>query len=401
MPLGPQAKTASFNPVAPGLDVLCSDPPARLKGARLGLLANPASLTAGLKPAWEAVQQAFPGALKALFSPQHGFFAEKQDNMVESSHGIHPILHVPIYSLYGDARRPSQAMLADIDVLLVDLVDVGCRVYTFFSTVKACLKEAAAAGAEVWILDRPNPLGRGEEGPILPEKHFSFVGPHAMPLRHGLSLGELCLLVKAEDGLDLKLLVIPAAGWQGGGFAATGLTWVMPSPNLPFLDSALVYPGQVLLEGTTLSEGRGTTRPFEIFGAPKLDPWAVAAAVEKQALAGAVLRPLFFEPTFHKFAQKACGGFQLHVVEPGAFRPVRASLALLSAVARAHPGLWSLRPPPYEYEYERRPLDLLLGDPKAVDALVKGAPALELEENWQEGLLSWRQRMEPYLLYPG
>jgi len=383
------------------VDVLCANPPAGLKGARLGLLCNPASLTAGLTPAWEAARQAFPGALKALFSPQHGFFAEKQDNMVESAHGTHPLLSIPIYSLYGDTRRPAREMLADIDVLLVDLIDVGCRVYTFFSTVKACLEEAAAVGVEVWILDRPNPLGRGEEGPILPSELFSFVGPHAMPLRHGLSLGELCLLVKAEDRLDLRLEVIPAAGWQGNDLAATGLTWVMPSPNLPFLDSARVYPGQVLLEGTTLSEGRGTTRPFEIFGAPGLDPWAVAAEVERPALAGAILRPLFFEPTFHKFAQKACGGFQLHVVEAAAFKPVRASLAILSAIARAHPGLWSLRPPPYEYEYERRPLDLLLGDPGAVDALLKGAPALELEQAWQEGLASWRRRVEPYLLYPG
>lgn len=367
----------------------------------MGLLCNPASLTLGLESAPEAVERAFPGGLKALFSPQHGFFADKQDNMVESPHGEHPLLKIPAYSLYGQTRRPAKEMLEGLDVLLVDLLDVGCRVYTFFSTVKACLEEAAAAGIEVWILDRPNPLGRGQEGPILPPELMSFVGPHAMPLRHGLSMGELCLLARAEDGLDLNLQVVPARGWTGGDFAASGLKWIMPSPNLPTLDSAYVYPGQVLLEGTTLSEGRGTTRPFEIFGAPGLDPWAVAEQVEEKAMGGAFLRPVFFEPTFHKHAQKTCGGFQLHVMEVGAFRPLRASLAILSAIARTHPGLWSLRPPPYEYEHARRPLDLILGDPHAVDALVQGALALDLEQAWKNGLAGWEERIKPYLLYPG
>lgn len=384
-----------------GLETLCQSPPQGLRGASLGLLCNQASLLPDFTPAPEAVSRAFPGQVGAIFSPQHGFYSEKQDNMVESSHDTHPGLGVPIYSLYGQTRRPTPDMFSGLDVLLIDLVDVGCRVYTFFTTTAACLEEAAQAGAAVWILDRPNPLGRGEEGPILPEDLMSFVGPHAMPLRHGLSLGELCLLYKAEKGLDLDLKVIPCQGWQGGDLKQTGLGWVMPSPNLPTLCSARVYPGQVLLEGTSLSEGRGSTRPFEIFGAPGLDPWAVLDQVEAGAAAGGRLRPLFFQPTFHKYAGEVCGGFQLHITDVKKFRPVRTTLAILSAIARAHPGLWQLREPPYEYEYERRPLDLLLGDPQAVDLLAAGAMSEDLILRWEAGLDQWRERIRPHLLYPG
>jgi uncharacterized protein YbbC (DUF1343 family) len=386
--------------VQTGLAALCAAPPQELKGAALGLLCNPAVTLADLTPAPEALLKALPGALKAIFGPQHGFFADKQDNMIETAHAVHPRLGLPVYSLYGETRRPTPAMLAGLDVLLIDLVDVGCRVYTFFSTLVACLEECAAARVAVWVLDRPNPLGRGEEGPILPASLMSFVGAHALPLRHGLSLGELALLVKAERGLDVELRVIRATGWDGSDFALSGLPWVMPSPNLPTLEAARVYPGQVLLEGTTLSEGRGTTRPFEICGAPGVAPWAVAEAVEPGALAGAALRPLFFEPTFHKFAGQTCGGWQIHLTDPSAFRPLRLTCALLAAINRIHPGLWAFRPPPYEYELTRRPLDLLLGDPEAVEALHRGEPALEIEKRWAAGLARWRERVAPHLLYP-
>ena len=386
--------------VATGLMRLDADPPDELRGASLGLLCNPAAVTPGLVPAWRVGRRAYPGGIKALFGPQHGFFAERQDNMVESDHAVHPGLGVPIHSLYGETRRPTPEMLAGLDVLLVDLVDVGCRVYTFFSTLAACLEECAAAGVALWVLDRPNPLGRGAEGPVLPVELMSFVGAHAIPLKHGLTLGELARLVVLERGLDVELEVLACDGWDGRDYRSTGLPWVMPSPNLPTLDSALVYPGQVLLEGATLSEGRGTTRPFEIFGAPGLEPEAVLAALEPEALAGARLRPLFFEPTFHKFAGQVCGGFQIHVTDPDLYQPLRASLALLGAINRAQPGLWDLRQPPYEYEHERRPLDLLLGDAEAVDMLVAGARAADLEARWQADLARWRERIEPVLLYP-
>lgn len=386
--------------VSTGLMRLAQQPPRRLQGARLGLLCNPASITADYTPAWRALAKALPGDIKVLFGPQHGFAADKQDNMVESEHASHPGLGVPIYSLYGQTRRPNAEMLAQIDLLLVDLVDVGCRVYTFFSTLVACLEECAAAGVALWVLDRPNPLGRGQEGPILPPELFSFVGAHDIPLRHGLSLGELARLVVAERGLPADLEVVACQGWDGGDFTTTGLPWVMPSPNLPSLDTARVYPGQVLLEGTTLSEGRGATRPFEICGAPGLDPEAVAAAMEPAALAGAVLRPLWFEPTFGKYAGRACGGWQIHLTAPGLYRPVETTCAILSALSRVQPGLWGLRPPPYEYEHERRPLDLLLGDAQAVDMLLAGAAVAELEARWQAGLKEWEERIGGVLLYP-
>ncbi|MCF8042225.1 MAG: DUF1343 domain-containing protein [Desulfarculaceae bacterium] len=386
--------------VLTGLSRLAADPPSNLRGAALGLLANPAAVGPDLTPAWRMVEGALPRGVKALFGPQHGFFAEKQDNMVESDHAVHPGLGAPIYSLYGETRRPTPEMLSGLDALLVDLVDVGCRVYTFFSTLVACLEECAAAGVEVVVLDRPNPIGRLSEGPVLPPELMSFVGAHAIPLSHGLTLGELARLVVAESNLNVALRVIECAGWEGGGFATTGLPWVMPSPNMPTPDTARVYPGQVLLEGTTLSEGRGTTRPFEIFGAPGLEPEAVLSVLEPGGLAGAILRPLNFEPTFHKFAGQVCGGFQIHVADPARYRPVRATLALLGAINRAQPGLWGLRPPPYEYEHQRRPLDLLLGDAGAVDMLVNGATAADLEARWQGDLAAWQARREGALLYP-
>lgn len=386
--------------VATGLASLCLDPPARLKGARLGLLCNPACLLPDFTAAPEAVATAFPGGLRCLFGPQHGFFADKQDNMVESGHGVHPRLGIPVYSLYGETRRPRREWLEGLDVLLVDLVDVGCRVYTFFSTLVACLEEAGEAGVEVWVLDRPNPLGRGEEGPVLPPELYSFVGAHDIPLRHGLSLGELARLVKAERGLGVELTVIEAQGWERGDWTTTGLPWIMPSPNLPTFDSARVYPGQVLLEGTTLSEGRGTTKPFEVFGAPGLDPWLVGEAVEPECLAGAVLRPLLFEPTFHKYAGQACGGWQIHVTDPGAYKPVRVTCAILAAISRVQPGLWGLRPPPYEYEHKRLPLDLLLGDPAARQGLLEGSSVKDMVAGWESGLARWRQRIAPHLRYP-
>ncbi|MCF8032455.1 MAG: DUF1343 domain-containing protein [Desulfarculaceae bacterium] len=387
-------------PVATGLMRLADDPPAFLRGSRLGLLCNPAAVLPDFTPAWQVAARVLPGRLEALFGPQHGFFAERQDNMVESEHAVHPVLGAPIYSLYGRTRRPTPEMLAGLDWLLVDLVDVGCRVYTFFSTMVACLEECAAAGVGLMVLDRPNPIGRGAEGPLLPPELMSFVGAHAIPLKHGLTLGELARLVALERNLGVELEVIACQGWDGGDFATTGLPWVMPSPNLPCLDGARVYPGQVLLEGTSLSEGRGTTRPFEIFGAPGLDPETVLDALEPGALDGAILRPLFFEPTFHKFSGQVCGGFQIHLDDPAAYQPLRASLALLGAMNRAQPGLWSLREPPYEYEHERRPLDLLLGDAQAVDLLLKGATAAELEARWQGDLSAWEDRTAPVLLYP-
>ncbi|MDR1397481.1 MAG: DUF1343 domain-containing protein [Desulfarculales bacterium] len=389
-------------PAVPGLEIFCSLPGSSVPG-RLGLLCNPAAVDRKLNFALDLIRAAFPGRLKAVFGPQHGFFAEKQDNMIESEDSLHPLYRLPVYSLYGARRRPEPYMLQDLDALLVDLPDVGCRVYTFFTTLLACMEEAARRGVAIWVLDRPNPLGRGrEDGPVLDPEWFSFVGPYRLPLVHSLSLGELAALAAREQKLNLDLRIIKASAWQGGDFPSTGLPWVMPSPNLPTFDSVLVYPGQVLLEGTTLSEGRGTTRPFEIFGMPGLDAPGLAdelARHEPSALEGAVLRPLCFEPAFNKYQGQVCGGLQIHVRDRRQYRPLRLTLAILGALSRRQPGLWELRPPPYEYEYEKRPLDLLLGDREAADMLREGAFSSELGQRWQPGLDLWRERQKDILLY--
>ncbi|MDA8417624.1 MAG: DUF1343 domain-containing protein, partial [Desulfobacteraceae bacterium] len=337
-----------------GLEELVKAPPPWLEGQRLGLLGNQASVDGHFRPARELIAQAFPGQLRCLFSPQHGFFAEKQDNMVESGHRVDEHGR-PIFSLYGDTRRPEAGMLEHLDVLLVDLVDAGTRVYTFMSTLLYCLEEAARHGKRVVVLDRPNPVGgRQMEGNLLKDDCRSFVGVAALPMRHGLTFGELARLL--NDGLPqpAELTVIPMRGWRREmHFPDTGLPWVFPSPNLPTYLSALVYPGQVLWEGTNLSEGRGTTLPFELFGAPFLNPAAVLKAIDDTPLPGCLLRPLCFEPTANKWAGVPCWGFQIHVTDPHAFLPYRTSLALLAAVMRLFPEEFRLKEPPYEYDFVR------------------------------------------------
>ena len=258
--------------VLSGLERLIADPPAWLEGRRLGLLCNPASVDSGLRHARHLLRDRFPGALRALFSPQHGFFAEKQDNMIESDDMVDPVLGIPVFSLYGSTRIPSAGMLADIDVLVVDLQDAGTRVYTFATTLSYCMETAAACGKTVLVLDRPNPTGGAAvEGNLLRAEWASFVGRYPIPMRHGLTLAELARLFNAAFGIGCDLQVMPMSGWKREmTFADTGLPWVAPSPNLPTPAAALVYPGQVLWEGTNVSEGRGTTQPFELFGAPYL-----------------------------------------------------------------------------------------------------------------------------------
>lgn len=383
-----------------GLEELVKAPPPWLEGQRLGLLGNQASVDGHFRPARELIAQAFPGQLRCLFSPQHGFFAEKQDNMVESGHRVDEHGR-PIFSLYGDTRRPEAGMLEHLDVLLVDLVDAGTRVYTFMSTLLYCLEEAARHGKRVVVLDRPNPVGgRQMEGNLLKDDCRSFVGVAALPMRHGLTFGELARLL--NDGLPqpAELTVIPMRGWRREmHFPDTGLPWVFPSPNLPTYLSALVYPGQVLWEGTNLSEGRGTTLPFELFGAPFLNPAAVLKAIDDTPLPGCLLRPLCFEPTANKWAGVPCWGFQIHVTDPHAFLPYRTSLALLAAVMRLFPEEFRLKEPPYEYDFVRAPLDLILGDKSIREGLSRSWTVLELETKWRGGLLEFAERRRPFLLY--
>ena len=373
----------------------------RLSGSRVGLVANPASVDGELRHVADRVA-ALPGVtLAALFGPQHGFHADVQDNMVETAHARHPRLGVPVYSLYSDTREPAPAMLDGLDALVIDLQDVGTRVYTYAWTMANCLRAASRCGLRVAVCDRPNPIG-GEavEGPVLDPAFASFVGQLPIPLRHGMTIGELAQLFNAEFGIGADLEVVRLAGWTRSQYHdETGAPWVLPSPNLPTLDSAVVYPGMVLLEGTLLSEGRGTTRPFELAGAPGMDPARLADRLNGRELPGVRFRPVTFEPTFQKHAGRPCGGCQLHVTDRRAFRPVLSAVALLQACREIAPDAWTWRDPPYEYERERMPVDILAGSDALRCSLDAGLDAVDIAAGWDPALAAFAPIRRRYLLY--
>jgi uncharacterized protein YbbC (DUF1343 family) len=391
-----------MNRVASGLEIFLREPPAWAAEARLGLLSHAPSVGPDLAGARELVARRFPGRLTVLFSPQHGLLGEKQDNMIASADFADPVLGLPVVSLYGPRLTPPTEALAAVDVILVDLVDVGTRVYTFAATLAKVMEAAAPLGKKVVVLDRPNPIsGTAVEGNVLRAEWASIVGPYPLPMRHGFSLGELARYYNVTQAIDCDLTVIPAAGWRRGDyFEATGLPWVLPSPNLPTLDAAIVYPGQVLLEGTNLSEGRGTTRPFELFGAPFLEPGRILDRLRAIELPGVILRTACFEPTFHKWAGELCRGFQLHVTDRQAFKPYFTTLALLGVIRELYPGQFAWRQPPYEYETVRLPFDLLTGDDAIRHGLEQGLSVAALEHAWQDDLNRFMEVRQEFLLYP-
>ncbi|MGQ9689658.1 MAG: exo-beta-N-acetylmuramidase NamZ family protein [Desulfobaccales bacterium] len=390
-----------MTPVIPGLEVFLREPPAWAEKASLGLLCHPAAVDRALRPAWELVARRFPSRLRLLFSPQHGFLGDKQDNMVSSPDLEDHLFGVPVVSLYGPRLDPPPQALRQIDVLLVDLQDVGTRVYTYQATLARAMAAAAREGVKVVILDRPNPIGGLQvEGNLLRPQWASLVGPYPLPMRHALTLGELARYYNASHLLGCDLEVIPARGWRRPQyFDATGLPWVMPSPNLPTLEGAIVYSGQVLLEGTNLSEGRGTTRPFELFGAPFLEPRRILAELGDTPLPGLILREVAFEPTFHKWQGELCRGFQLHVIDRRTFKPYFTTLALLAVIRRLYPDQFAWRPPPYEYETERLPFDLLTGDPAIREGIDAGRPPADLEARWQAELEAYLNATREFWLY--
>ncbi|MDU9048623.1 MAG: DUF1343 domain-containing protein [Candidatus Electrothrix sp. Rat3] len=385
-----------------GIEHLIAEPPPSFAGKRLALLCNQASTDRHFHHSRDLIMQAFPGQLTCLFSAQHGFFSEKQDNMIESDHTTDAASGLPLFSLYGETRKPTSAMFDHFDILLIDLQDVGTRVYTFIWTVVYCLQRAAETGKKVVVLDRPNPVGGHlVEGNLLKPAFRSFVGLYEIPMRHGLTMGELALLCNREMGIHAELEVIRMQGWQREMFFTdTGFPWVFPSPNMPNPLTALVYPGQVIWEGTNISEGRGTTLPFELVGAPFIDLMQVQESMSRLHLPGCVLRDLVFEPTSGKWAGQPCTGFHLHVTEPHAFRSYRLSLALFQTLFRLYPEEFAYKQPPYEYEYDLLPMDLILGDMELRKALEKESDIIELERSWQEELEAFDVLRKAVFLYP-
>jgi uncharacterized protein YbbC (DUF1343 family) len=400
-----------------GLDRLLQDPTLRrpLAGKRVALLAHPASVTRDLTHSLDALAALPDLTLSAAFGPQHGLRGDKQDNMVESPDYTDPLLGIPVFSLYGEVRRPTAAMMDSFDVLLVDLQDLGCRIYTFITTLRYVLEEAAKHGKSVWVLDRPNPAGRPVEGTLLREGWESFVGAGALPMRHGLTMGELADWFVATLKLDVDCRVIEMDGWQpdaapGYGWPLGERTWINPSPNAPNLWMARAYAGTVMLEGTTLSEGRGTTRPLELFGAPGLDARALIAEMRALApdwLRGCMLRECWFEPTFHKHAGTLCNGVQIHVEDPAhydhaAFRPWRVQALAFKAIRRLQPDYPLWRDFAYEYEHERLAIDLINGSPllrEWVDDAAATAADLDALATPDEA--AWTETRRAFLRYPG
>jgi uncharacterized protein YbbC (DUF1343 family) len=413
----PTPKTMTIS-VKFGIDRLIADPAllSGLDGRRVALIAHPASVTENLTHSLDALIAAGVNVTSA-FGPQHGLKGDKQDNMVETADETDPQYGIPVFSLYGELRRPSNQMMSSADVFLFDLQDLGCRIYTFVTTLLYLLEEASKTAKEVWVLDRPNPAGRPVEGTMLVPGQESFVGAAPMPMRHGLTMGEMGHWFIAHFGLDVAYKVVPMQGWQpdagsdavanGFGWPASRI-WINPSPNAANVNMARCYSGTVMLEGTTLSEGRGTTRPLEVlFGAPDIDAKAVAA--EMQALApdwceGVILRDCWFEPTFHKHAGKLCNALMLHAEGPSydhdAFKPWRMQALAFKAIRRLYPKYDLWRNFPYEYELGRLAIDVINGGPSLrewVDDAGAGPDALDLLAAHDEA--AWVASVREHLLY--
>jgi uncharacterized protein YbbC (DUF1343 family) len=386
--------------VRTGLDVLFSHRKNVLSGKRIALLANPSSVDSEYRfivdrflaeKAWKVV---------SLWGPEHGLRGEMQDQ--EYCEAFHdPKTGLPVYSLYGNQLKPSAEMMSDIDVVVFDMQDVGSRYYTFIYTLSYVMEACMEHHKEVVVLDRPNPInGVDHEGPVLEPGYESFVGRYPIPTRHAMTIGELAFYFHREIGLKCRLEVIEMEDWNRGMyFEETRLPWVLPSPNMPTADTAIVYPGMCLFEGTNVSEGRGTTRPFEIFGAPWIDPEKLCAALEQFRLPGVRFRPLYFQPTFNKFHQQLCGGAQIHVTDRKSFQPVKMALCLLHTLLRDHANDFRWKDPPYEFVTDRLPIDILWGNSWIREDLQNGTAPDDIEGNWQSGLLAFLQVRNRYLLY--
>lgn len=390
-----------MNNITLGLEVLLRERSTSLAGARLGLICHPASIDHNFRHAADLIRQHSDFNLTALFGPQHGIRGETQDNMIEWEAFRDARTGVMAWSLYGEVRKPTPQMLEDVDVVVYDVQDVGTRVYTFIYTMALAMQAARESGKRFVVLDRPNPIGGlGIEGNILEPGHESFVGMYPLPMRHGMTVGELARMFNEDFGIGCDLEVVAMKGYRREfWFDDTDARWVLPSPNIPTLDSATVYPGAVFVEGTKFSEGRGTTRPFEINGAPYADAYELAGRLNDLGLPGVTFRPHSFKPTFQKHVTQLCHGVQIHVTDRAAFKPVITGIALIKGMRDLYPEAFKWQTPPYEYVYDRLPFDVIAGTTALREQVEGGASVEEIASSWRAGEREFAERRERYLLY--
>jgi len=387
--------------VRPGIEVLLDDPNASLSGQRIGLVCNQASVLPDLRHAADVFFEHPDIDLTTLFGPQHGIRGDVQDNMIETDHAVDPHTGLWIYSLYSETREPTEKMLADVDTIVFDLQDVGCRIYTFVYTMANCMRAAKKYGKQVVVCDRPNPInGNAVEGNITEHEFKSFVGQFEIPTRHGMTTGELAQMFNEHFGIGCELEVVPMEGWRREmWFEETGLPFVMPSPNIPTVDTCRVFPATVHVEGTELSEGRGTTKPFELNGAPYIDPWEWVAELEKYNFPGVAFRQTYFQPTFQKHAKVTCGGLQLHVTDRESFTPVIVGIAMIKTAYDLYPEQFQWKQDAYEYEFGKNPFDVVCGTDTIRKAIESGVSLKDIEASWSEGLKEFVEFRGSFLLY--
>lgn len=391
----------SVQPVQLGLERLLEEAPAAIKRARVGLICNQASVDHGFRHAADLVHNRADIDLRALFGPQHGIRGDVQDNMIETEHSIDRKTGLPVHSLYSETREPTDAMLQDIDVLIFDMQDVGCRIYTFVYTLANCMRAARRLGKKVIVCDRPNPInGASVAGNILEPEYASFVGQFPLPTRHGMTVGELAQMFNEHFKIGCDLEVIPMIGWKREFWHDdTDAPWVLPSPNMPTIDAATVFPGTVHFEGTQVSEGRGTTKPFELIGAPYIDPDAYADALNGLGLAGVFFRSCVFQPTFQKHAGVSCGGVQIHVTDRDSFEPWAAGIAMAKFAHDMYPNEFRWKVPPYEYVFDKNPFDVISGTAKIREAFEQGTELASIVDETKTPLEEFKKLREAYLLY--
>jgi uncharacterized protein YbbC (DUF1343 family) len=386
-----------------GLEMILEKFPAELNGKRIGILCHAPSINSNFTHITDIFYRKKECKLTAIFGPQHGLSGQTQDNMIKWSGNIHPVYNIPVYSLYGEHRKPTSEMLNRIDALIVDLQDVGARLYTYSWSVKLCMEACSEAGITVWLLDRPNPIAAIDfDGPVLKEEFFTFVGGASIPLCHRMTIGEIAIWVKEKYIKKCDLRLVRMKDWcRSMMFNETGLPWIIPSPNMPTLNTAVVYPGSVLFEALNISEGRGTTLPFELFGAPFIDPYLLKKNLDDRQISGCRFRIHNFIPTFNKFSGLYCNGLQIHVTDFTSFKPVATALEILDAIIQTSPaGELKFNDPPYEYEYKLMPFDIISGDSGMRKTLENCGSTRSEKERWAAETESFKMEFRHFSVYP-